>query len=231
MHLDEAVLVGDGAVDDEEDVVAVVVDLRALAEVLGVLDRERVELEDVAEDLEVLRVGLVEIEPEERSPARSSSTFSRLKCISSLPRSWMTMHVFGGVRFSFGAGSPIVPSAVVPAAPADRRGSVIVFSSIAGGCALGAGAVSVRAGTFPRRRSPTRRAQTRASRRRARGAARTLEPERGKGRHGRRSDDQPQRWATEGRNILFEAIPGARRRGESGRPLGPPSAAPDQREG
>ena len=50
MHLDEPVLVGRGAVDDEEHVVVVVVDLRPLAEVLGVLDRERVELEDVAQD-------------------------------------------------------------------------------------------------------------------------------------------------------------------------------------
>ena len=69
VHLDEPVVVGDGAVDDEEDEVVVVVDLRALAEVLGVLDRERVELEDVAEDLEVVAVGLVEVEPEEL-PAR-----------------------------------------------------------------------------------------------------------------------------------------------------------------
>ena len=66
MHFDEAVIVGDGAVDDEEDEVVVVVDLGALPELLGVLDGERVELEDVAEDLEVVRVGLVEIEPEER---------------------------------------------------------------------------------------------------------------------------------------------------------------------
>ena len=53
MHLDEPVVVGRGAVDDEEDEVVVVVDLGALPEVLGVLDRERMELEDVAEDLEV----------------------------------------------------------------------------------------------------------------------------------------------------------------------------------
>ena len=36
---------------------------------LGVLDRERVKLEDIAEDIEVVGVGLVEIEPEEL-PAR-----------------------------------------------------------------------------------------------------------------------------------------------------------------
>lgn len=36
---------------------------------LGVLDRERMELEDVTEDLEVVAVGLVEIKPE-KTPAR-----------------------------------------------------------------------------------------------------------------------------------------------------------------
>ena len=65
VHLDEPVVVRDGAVDDEEDEVVVVVDLGPLAELLGVLDRERVELEDVAEDLEVLVVRAVEVEPEE----------------------------------------------------------------------------------------------------------------------------------------------------------------------
>ena len=67
MHLHEAVVVGVGAVDDEEDVVAVLVELRALAEVLRVLERERVEAEDVAQDREVLRAGLLEVEPEERA--------------------------------------------------------------------------------------------------------------------------------------------------------------------
>ena len=80
VHLDQPVLVGDGAVDHEEDEVVVLVDLRALAEVLGVLDGERVELEDVAEDLEVVAVGPVEVEPEEPPLASSFSTFSRLKC-------------------------------------------------------------------------------------------------------------------------------------------------------
>ena len=65
MHLDEPVVVGRGTVDDDEDEVVVVVDLRPLAELLGVLDGQRVELEDVAEDLEVLVVRLVEVEPEE----------------------------------------------------------------------------------------------------------------------------------------------------------------------
>ena len=65
VDLDEPVVVRDGAVDDEEDEVVVVVDLRPLAELLGVLDRERVELEDVAQDLEVAGLRFVEVEPEE----------------------------------------------------------------------------------------------------------------------------------------------------------------------
>ena len=65
VHLDQPVLVGDGAVDDEEDEVVVVVDLRALVEMLRVFDRQGVEPEDVPQDLEVVRPGPVEIEPEE----------------------------------------------------------------------------------------------------------------------------------------------------------------------
>ena len=45
------------------------------------------------------------------------------------------------------------------------------------------------------------------------------EPERGKGRHGRRSDDQSQSRAADVAQHPVEAIPGARRRGESGRSL------------
>ena len=65
VHLDEPVVVGNCAVDDQEDVVVVVVDLGALPELLGVLDGKRVKLEDVAEDLVVVGVGLVDVEPEE----------------------------------------------------------------------------------------------------------------------------------------------------------------------
>jgi hypothetical protein len=53
VHLDEPVGIGRGAVDDDEDEVVVLVQLGALAEVLRVLDRKRVELEDVRQDLEV----------------------------------------------------------------------------------------------------------------------------------------------------------------------------------
>jgi hypothetical protein len=65
VDLDQTVLVRRGPVDHEEDVVAVLVELGPLPELLGVLDRERMELEDVPQDLEVVRVGLVEVEPEE----------------------------------------------------------------------------------------------------------------------------------------------------------------------
>ena len=65
VHLDEPVLVGRGAVEDEESEVVIAVDLGALPEMLRILDRERMELEDVPENLEVRSVGLVEVEPEE----------------------------------------------------------------------------------------------------------------------------------------------------------------------
>jgi hypothetical protein len=67
VHLDQTVLVRDGAVDDQEDVVVVVVELRALPEVLRVLDRERMELEHVAQDREVFLGRPVEVDPEERA--------------------------------------------------------------------------------------------------------------------------------------------------------------------
>ena len=70
VHLDKPVLVGRGAVDDDEDEVVVVVDLRPLAELLGILNRERVELEAVAQDLEVGAVRPVEVQPEEALPRK-----------------------------------------------------------------------------------------------------------------------------------------------------------------
>ena len=68
VHLDEPVLVGRSTVDDDEGEVVVVVDLRPLAEMLRILDREGVEREHVAQDVEVLRSGLREVEPEELLP-------------------------------------------------------------------------------------------------------------------------------------------------------------------
>jgi hypothetical protein len=57
VHLDQPVLVGDGAVHDKEDEVAAIVKLRTLAEVLGILQGERMELEDIAKYGEVLHPG------------------------------------------------------------------------------------------------------------------------------------------------------------------------------
>ena len=54
-----------GAVEDEEDVVVVVVELRALAEVLGVLERERVKAEQLLQLIELVAVGRGQVEPEE----------------------------------------------------------------------------------------------------------------------------------------------------------------------
>ena len=54
VHLDQPVLIGDGAVDDQEHEVVVVVELRTLAEVLRILQSERMELEDIAQYGEVL---------------------------------------------------------------------------------------------------------------------------------------------------------------------------------
>ena len=54
VHLDQPVLIGDGAVDDQEDEVVVVVELRTLAEVLRILQGERMEVEDIAQYSEVL---------------------------------------------------------------------------------------------------------------------------------------------------------------------------------
>ena len=69
-------LAGDVAVDldrlavvhpvvDDEHVIAVVVDLRALAELARVLQGQFVEAEDVAELIDGLDGGVVEVEPEE----------------------------------------------------------------------------------------------------------------------------------------------------------------------
>jgi len=67
VHLDETILVRRSSVGDDEDEVVVVLDLRALAEVLGILHCERVKLEGLPQDLEVLSLGLIEVKPEELS--------------------------------------------------------------------------------------------------------------------------------------------------------------------
>ena len=65
VHLDQPVLIGDGAVDDQEDEVVVVVELRTLAEVLRILQGERMELEDIAQYGEVLLPRPGQVYPEE----------------------------------------------------------------------------------------------------------------------------------------------------------------------
>ena len=54
-----------GRVVDDEDVVAVLVELRPLAELDRVLERDGVQAEDLADHLQVLGAGLGEVEPEE----------------------------------------------------------------------------------------------------------------------------------------------------------------------
>jgi hypothetical protein len=49
VHLDQPVLVRHGTVDDKEDEVVIVVELRPLTKVLGVLEGERMESEDVTQ--------------------------------------------------------------------------------------------------------------------------------------------------------------------------------------
>ena len=58
-------LMAPGAIEDEENVVVVVVELGALAEVLDVLERERMKSEDLAQLRKLFVPGRGEIEPEE----------------------------------------------------------------------------------------------------------------------------------------------------------------------
>lgn len=64
MHLDEPIAVRCGAIDDDKNEVVVVVELGPLVEVLRVLDRERMKLEHIAEDLKVPVGWLIEVEPQ-----------------------------------------------------------------------------------------------------------------------------------------------------------------------
>ena len=65
VDLDDVVLVGRGAVDDQEDEVVVLVELGPLPEVHRVLDRQRVEPEYLAEQPEQLVGRAVQVEPPE----------------------------------------------------------------------------------------------------------------------------------------------------------------------
>jgi hypothetical protein len=72
MHLDQPVVVGAGAVDDDEDEVVIAVDFRSLVELLRVFERERVELEDLAQDAEVVCSRMSEVEPEEAAACKQA---------------------------------------------------------------------------------------------------------------------------------------------------------------
>ena len=65
MHLGHWLAQAAGAVRDDRDEVVVVLDLRPLVELLGVLHRERVNLEDLAQQDEHLVVGALQVQPEE----------------------------------------------------------------------------------------------------------------------------------------------------------------------
>jgi hypothetical protein len=54
VHLNEPVLVRDGAIDDQEDEVVVLVKLCPLSEVLGVFKSERMKMKDIAKYGEAL---------------------------------------------------------------------------------------------------------------------------------------------------------------------------------
>jgi hypothetical protein len=74
VHFDEPVGVGRrrGAVDDQEDEVSVLLQLRPLTELLGILERQRVETEDVAQEGEVVLVRAFDVQPEEVSTRDAS---------------------------------------------------------------------------------------------------------------------------------------------------------------
>ena len=61
----DGLVVAVGAVEDEQHLAAVVVELRALAELLGVLEGQRRQLEDGAEQVQLGLRGSQEVEPEE----------------------------------------------------------------------------------------------------------------------------------------------------------------------
>jgi hypothetical protein len=65
VHLDQPVFVRNGTVDDKEDEVVIVVELRPLAKVLRILEGERMELKDITQYGEVLILWCWEVYPEE----------------------------------------------------------------------------------------------------------------------------------------------------------------------
>jgi hypothetical protein len=73
VHLDQRIAQVAGAVGDDRDEVVVVLDLRPLVEFLDVLHRERVDLEDLAQQDEHLVVGALQVQPEQ--PVRFEGQF------------------------------------------------------------------------------------------------------------------------------------------------------------
>src|SRR5947208_10687555 len=63
MHLDEPVVVRCSAIHDHKDEVVVLVELGPLVELFRVLDRKRMKLEHITEDLKVPLARLIEVEP------------------------------------------------------------------------------------------------------------------------------------------------------------------------
>ena len=131
VHFDEAVVVGDGSVDHDENEVVIFVELGALRELLRVLDGERMELEDVAENRVVGLVRLIDVDPEEGVAGEELLHVLRLK--------W---HLFAATVVNDGAGvrrrASAVRRRVLRRAPLDgsaRRGSCII-----GSCSPSAGA-------------------------------------------------------------------------------------------
>src|SRR5437588_11204355 len=62
-------MVAPGTVEDENDVIAVVVELRTLAELLAVFQRQGVKAEQLAELRKLVMAGRCEVEPEEMVPS------------------------------------------------------------------------------------------------------------------------------------------------------------------
>lgn len=67
MYFDGAAAVALRAVDDQVEEVVVVVELGSLAEILGVLDRQWVEVERVGQQVAAFGVEIDQVEPEERA--------------------------------------------------------------------------------------------------------------------------------------------------------------------
>jgi hypothetical protein len=82
VHLGQRLAQATGAVDDDRDEVVVVLDLRTLVELLDVLHRERVDLEDLVQQGEHVVVGALQVQPEQPVGFRASSMLGRVSSSS-----------------------------------------------------------------------------------------------------------------------------------------------------